>query len=312
MSPFWFTWKLHLVVLIVLAGCAVVPRASYDERPMASKESKKLIIWMLSDIQPEDEKGRDVFEKAIKDVNTDIPDVTLAVVAGDLLQSRSQSESFEWFNATRDRSSVNHWYEIAGNHDVRSGEIFWKYINKPPHYGVRVGNVLLLLMSDESTDSKTDISDAVFNWWREAVADNQEESLIITVTHAPLYKSGLLSSSLKSRRIDKSERFENILSESRVVLWASGHSHLPQGMFGTASIEPKLGGTFFVNVSAIREDGMMDSQSRFLIFEEGSDILWIRSRNHSEGDFGPSQDIPLKLLKPFTWDGIEPRIVLDP
>ena len=308
MPSFIVTWKLYLLVLFFLAGCAFVPRASYDERSLIHGDKKKLIIWMLSDIQPEDEKGRRIFEQAIEDVNANIPDVTMAVVAGDLLKSRSRSEAFDWFIRTKNNASIKNWYEIAGNHDVRSGEIFWKYINTPPHYGVRVGNVLLLLMSDESTDSETEISDTVFNWWREAVIDNHE-SLIITVTHASLHKSGLLSSSLKSRRIDKSERFEKVLKESKVTLWASGHSHLPQGMFGTTSIEPRLGGTFFVNVSAIREDGFMDSQSRFLIFEEGSDILWIRSRNHTERRFGPSLDIPLKLSRPFSWDGADPRIV---
>ncbi len=297
--------------LLFLSSCSIVPREIYDERLLDFNTHRELVIWMLSDIQPEDKQGRTIFEKAIEDVNTSLPGVNFAVVAGDLLKSRSQRESFEWFVSTRNRSLISNWFEIAGNHDVRSGDIFRQYIKKPPHYGVMVGNVLLLLISDESTDSKTDISDAVFNWWRDAVIRNQEK-LILTVTHAPLASSGLFSSGFKSRRIDNSERFDTVLKESKVAIWASGHSHLPQGMAGTVSINPDLGGTFFVNVSAIREDYFMDSQSRFFIFEEGSDIVWIRSRNHTEKRFDPHLDIPLKLDRPFIWDGSDPRLVLHP
>ncbi|MBW2658920.1 MAG: metallophosphoesterase, partial [Deltaproteobacteria bacterium] len=224
---------------------------------------------------------------------------------------RSRSEAFEWFLETRGRSYIRDWYEIAGNHDVRSGELFWQYIKKPSHYGVRVGNILLLLLSDESVASRTDISDETFAWWRESVIQNQGK-IIVTITHAPLRHSGLFTSFLASRRINDSPRFEQVLEKYRVAVWGSGHSHLPQGMAGTISIQPRLGGTCFINVSAIREDSFMDSQSRFLIFKEGSDSVWIRSRNHSKNRFDPGLDVRFKLDKRFVWDGTEPEMVLLP
>jgi hypothetical protein len=44
---------------------------------------------------------------------------------------------------------------------------------------------------------------------------------------------------------------------------------------------------------------LMDSQSRFFYFENGSNILWIRSRNHTRGRFDTELDIPLQLDRPF-------------
>ncbi len=303
--------RLLLILPLLLSSCGLFTGPTYDNYRPDRERGRTLTVWMLSDIQPVTIPGRHVFERAIKDTDRGVTDVNLAVIAGDLLQARSQAESFEWFLSTRKRSSIHNWYEIAGNHDVRSGPVFHHYIKKPGHYGVRVGNILFLLLSDESTASRTDISDSAFQWWRKAVRNNQQD-IIITVTHAQLLHSGLFASFVPSRRIADSRRFEKVLREEKVAIWASGHSHLPQGMWGTISIERELGGTCFVNVSAIREDSFMDSQSRFFIFEDGSDVVWIRSRNHTKGRFDAGLDVPLKLDRPFAWNGKAPELVLQP
>ncbi len=299
-----------LLLLVSISGCSFVSPSLYKEE-VHTPGARKLVIWLLSDIQPEDVEGRRVFERAIDDVNNNVSDVDLAIIAGDLLKSRSQQDAFEWFVATRDRSYIDRWYEIAGNHDVRSGAIFYHYFTHPSYYSVEIGNVVVLLISDQSTDSATSISPDAFDWWREGVEGNQE-SIIVTVTHAKLRNSGLFSSFIGSRRIENSSRFEDVLKSNHVALWASGHSHLPQRMAGTVSIEPGLGGTCFVNVSAIREDSFMDSESRFLIFEENSDVAWVRSRNHSKQRFNPNLNIALKLDKPFLWDGTSPKLTILP
>ncbi len=122
-----------------------------------------MVVWMLSDIQPEAPEERLLFEEAIADVNGHVAQVDLGVIDGDLLKSRSRDEDFAWFLRIRNRSKVRHWYEIAGNHDVRSMPLFRRYFPRPSFYGVEIGNILLLLLSDESTASKTDISDAAFS-----------------------------------------------------------------------------------------------------------------------------------------------------
>jgi len=282
-------------------GCAVVPKGEFPG-VTGSDAKQHFVVWMLSDIQPPTIPERVSFERAIKDVNDNIDQVNLGVMAGDLLKARSQDEAFRWFLATRERSKIKDWYEIAGNHDIRSGKLFWHYFPIPSYYAVEVGNILFLFMSDESTDSKTDLSDATFSWWRKMVIENQDH-IIITVTHAQLRHSGLLGSIVPSRVIAGSERFEQVLKEFRVALWASGHSHLPHSLSETVSIQEKLGSTFFINVSCIYEDILMDSQSRFFYFENGSDVVWIRSRDHTKGRFDKGLDIPVQLDRPFVWDG---------
>ncbi len=295
---------------LLVAGCATFHRPAYDETAGAAREEERLVLWMLSDIQPETVAARQDFEKAIQDVTEHVAGIDLAVIAGDLLQSRSSAEDFDWFIETRDQSAISHWYEVAGNHDVRNRDLFQRYFQKPSHYAVSVGNVLILLLSDETPSSQTHISDPVFEWWKAQVLAHPDR-ILLTVTHAPLRHSGLFTSAAASRRIQDSRPFEDVLRQARVTLWASGHSHLPQGFYRTSYVNRKLGGTCFVNVAAIRDAAGKDSQSRILIFTEGSRTLWIRSRNHTTGRFTPRLDIKLTLDQAYHGDGKGPRIVED-
>lgn len=298
-----------LLVFFLLTGCIGVRTGEYPEGRPGVGKGPTFVVWMLSDIQPPTKADRRFFEQAIADVNDHVARVDMAVIAGDLMKSRSQDEDFAWFLSARNRSKVGHWYEIAGNHDVRSEPLFHQYFPRPSSYGVEFGNILLLLLSDELPTSKTEISDKAFQWWRDMVLRNQGR-IIITVTHGQLENSGLLGASFASRQIEGSRRFEKVLQEARVAVWASGHMHLPQGLPGTVSVRGELGGTCFVNVSAIDTGPFMASQSRFLIFEEGSDRLLIRSRNHSLGRFDQGLDIILTLDKPFVLPGGEPSLII--
>lgn len=300
-------WWIVLVA-VMISSCSVAPTGRLDGGGPVGGGGRRLVMWMLSDIQPPTPAERIQFEHAIDDVNGHVEQVDFAVIAGDLLKSRSQDEAFAWFLATRNRAKVPVWYEIAGNHDVRSGERFRRYFPTPSHYAVEIGNLLLLLLSDELPSSQTDISDQAFNWWREMVERNQDR-IIITVTHGQLEGSGLLGSSFGSRVIVGSGRFEEVLRKQRVAVWASGHTHLPQGLPGTVSRREDLGGTLFVNVSSIDEGFLLDSQSRFFYFEDGSERVVIRSRNHSKGRFDRDLDIELPLGKPFVWQGDAPRVI---
>ena len=295
-----------LLTLVLLAGCSMVKTLPFE--PFRDDGNPTLTIWALSDIHPRTEEERRIFENAIEDANT-LGTIDIGIMAGDLLKSRSREEAFDWFVQTRSRSDVADWFVIAGNHDARSQPLFAHYFPDPPYYGVAVGNMLILLLSDVSVSSRTDISEDGFLWWRKMVLENQDK-IIVTVTHAQLQNSGLFGSFAESRTIADSGMFENVLKKARVALWLSGHSHLPQGLAGTVSIRKEFNGTCFVNVSSISEEAFLDSQSRFLLLSSGSKKMWIRSRNHRFHYFEPNLDIPIELDKPFIWDGASPELIL--
>lgn len=300
--------KYILVLLLtILTGCTAVPSGNFEEG-FAHFSGKEFVVWMLSDIQPPTPAQRIAFETAVTDVNEGVGPVDMGIMAGDLLTSRSKDGDFRWFTQTRGKSKITDWYQIAGNHDVRSGEIFYKYFPQPEYYAVEKGNLLFLFLSDQSVASRTDLSDEAFLWWKEMVEQNQER-IIVTVTHAQLKGSGLLSSSISSRVIFDSERFEKVLKQQKVALWVSGHSHLPQRLSGTVTVRKKLGGTCFINVSSISDESFLDSESRLFYFHVGSDVVWMRSRNHSKHEFNTLIDIPISLGKPFAWNGESSKLL---
>lgn len=292
---------------LILAGCVAVQNVTFQEAT-ADFSKRQFVVWMLSDIQPKTTLERNVFEAAVADVNENIGPIDVGIMPGDLLKSGSDDADFSWFTETRNRAKVTDWYQIAGNHDVRSGPIFYKYFPQPQYYAVEYGNLLFLFLSDQSTASRTDISDDAFLWWKDMVENNREK-IIITVTHAQLKKSGLIGSILSSRIIHNSKRFENVLQQEKVALWVSGHSHLPQRLSGSVTVNKNMGGTCFVNVSSISDELFVDSESRFFYFQDGSDVVWIRSRNHSKRLFNTGLDIAIPLGRSFSLSRGRPQVL---
>ena len=298
-----------LVVVLLLCSCTFPSGIRQGTAPKPA--AREYLVWMLSDIQPPKKEERRRFERTIADVARAGLTIDLAVIAGDLLKSRSQDEAFAWFLATRAAAPVGRWFEIAGNHDRRSSPLFEHYFPVPPAYGVSFGNVLMLLLSDSDPSSETEISEESFQWWRGMVLAHRDRNLL-TVSHAQLAGSGLLGSIFPSRVIVDSGRFEEVLREHPVSLWASGHTHLPHRLPGTFACREELGGSCFLNVSAIDAGSFGASESRFLVFTEGSDRLRIRSRDHDRGRFNDDLEIVVNLPQPFVYPQEEVRIIPGP
>ena len=160
---------------------------------------------------------------------------------------------------------------MAGNHDQKDYENYKKYINMPLHYSVRMGNILILCLSDENLKAETEISDKAFHWWKNMVINNQN-SIIITMTHGYVKRSWLLGAIIPSRNIRNSHRFSDVLEKYKVDIWLCGHAHIAHSLKGSIKIAPELKGTLFINVGAIRGGAFMDVESFLLFFRKIDDL----------------------------------------
>jgi predicted phosphodiesterase len=174
----------------------------------------------------------------------------------------------------------------------------------PLHYSVAIGNIIIIALSDETSSPETNISDDAFNFWKELVVNNQDK-IIITMTHGYLKQSGLFASFIDSRNIKDSERFSKVLQNYKVDLWICGHTHLPHSLTGSVKIADDLKGTLFVNVSAIRGSKFTSPESYLFFLKKDSDELIIKSRDHDQKKFN-MDDIILKLSHRFRWDNSPP------
>jgi 3',5'-cyclic AMP phosphodiesterase CpdA len=260
-----------------------------------------LTIWALADIQPRNRGHEEAFEFAITDINDNVPNIDMAIVAGDIVNETNE-ETFDWYVQTRDGSYIEEWYEIIGNHDLKTdmGKLFREKLREDVNYSIVKGNVLLIFMSDSERGKATEISNETFEWWKDLVINNQDKIIVVT-THAPLEDSGIPFSSFTDRQVINSERFTDVLREYEVDLWLSGHLHLPHGVMNNIVEKDKYEGTIFVHISSIRPEvlGMKESESRLITFACGSDKVLIQSRNHEEGHFATNQNRVFKLSKKY-------------
>src|SRR3990172_4347249 len=296
--------KIPYLFFVLLIVCAC-----YLDRSVNSKSDENtwnnpqdtLKIWLLSDIQPKNQGQKQQFQKAINDINKNVSDIDFAILAGDIVQQANE-EDFDWYLSTKPSSYLKEWYEIAGNHDVKwdNGELYKKKINEKFNYSISKGNILFIFMSDELTSSETDISDETFNWWKNIVINNQDK-IIVTITHAPLEGSGIPFSSFRRRQIKDSKRFADVLAKYRVDIWLSGHVHIPQWFPNVVGKSEKYNGTMFINVAGIRKEalGLKQSESRIMTFECGSDIVFLQSRNHTEKEYNKELETVFEVSKEF-------------
>ena len=295
--------KLFSLLLFLLQSSCYVGYTSGEELTQANWFDSKntLTLWALADIQPTNRGHEEAFEIAITDINDNVPNVDLAIVAGDIV-NQSDEETFDWYVRTRDNSYIQEWYEIIGNHDLKTdmGQLFREKLREETNYSVLKGNILFIFMSDSQRGKATEISKEIFNWWKDLVVNNRDKIIVVT-THAPLEDSGIPFSSFRDRQVIDSERFTQVLKKYRVDLWLSGHLHLPHGMMNNIVEKDKYEGTIFVHISSIRPEimGLKESESRLLTFACGSDKVLIRVRNHKDGRFLPNQDRVFALSKKY-------------
>lgn len=295
---------LSFVLAGILIGCGAFSRGSNR----GDGHDVYLRIWAHSDIQPRSPEEKFHYEKAVADMAANVPGIHMAIVAGDLVHRRDgASEYHGWLADLRTGSGIPWWFEIAGNHDQNDIEAYQKYTGKPLHYAVAVGNMLIILMSDEIRSAVTDISDGAFQWWRDLVVGNQGR-ILVTVTHGALHGSGLPGTINPTMRISGSSRFIEVLRTHPVDLWMSGHTHLPSFLKGKIS-RPAGIRTLFVDVSSIHKSRFSPIESYVLTIRDGSDRMNIMLRDHQAGRFICSRSAAVKVRTRLEWDGADPKIV---
>ncbi|MCP4137180.1 MAG: hypothetical protein GY754_39795 [bacterium] len=287
-----------ILLVLSIAGCGGKNKVI---RELTTPGNESFVIWAHSDIQPRRVSERVDFENAVNDIINAVPKIDLALVAGDIVNNANEPHIYTWYFKTRARAGIPYSYEIAGNHDAGDMRVYRRMVRRELHYAVTLGNLFIIMMSDETRSNATNISDAVFRWWKENVVQNQDK-IIITVTHAPMLGSGLASKKYPDTMILKSERFAAVLKNYKVDIWFSGHQHSPQSEPGTVNVVEELGGTLFINMSSIRRElSRVPAESRVLYLKQGSPWILVRSRQHDKRKFNTGVDRLHRLRYAFKW-----------
>jgi len=240
-------------------------------------------IWALSDLHIDD-KQKLYFKNAVHDISTVFRKIDIALVAGDIIDYKNSERFLKYYVSIKRSSSIKKWYEISGNHDNYDIINFRKYIKKPRYYSIVTGNILLLFLSDENWKNETFISKKSFNWWKSKVINNQDK-VIITVTHGFLIESGLSGKEVVDQ-IKDSKRFIDVLKKYKVDLWINGHLHISHKWAGSRIKTVKsLNNTNFLNVASLENSKYIPSNSCILLVKNNDDKILVISRNHFEKNY---------------------------
>lgn len=295
--------NIIIITSVIFFSCAT----HAGDKITASPET--MILWAHSDIQPRTIEERSQYESALEDAAQNFENIDIAIVAGDIANNKTRSlEDYAWYNTAIKRAPVKNWFTIAGNHDSWKPHNYRAAISPILHYYFYAGNILIIMMSDESKYAHTTISDPAFNEWKQLVMMNQDK-IIITVTHACLEQSKLYSANFPKMIIKDSMRFAEVLKNYPVDIWISGHSHVSQKVVSKWSKNKLFPKTLFLEVSAIRQDALSSTESFFLFFSNGKDTVNIIARNHTNREFRRWMRLKHILRKKFEWGGIISPIV---
>jgi len=292
-------WKSRGLTLFLIS-VLILSCGGTDKKVVINTSHGNLTrIWCHSDLQPENTDELKYYRVAVDDMAAAYNRLDIGLVPGDIVYAKKEATFYyQAFLETRKKLKTPCWLEIAGNHEARHLEAFKKNIGKPLHYASRYGNILFIMMSDEKRTPMQEISDDTFQWWKSLVINNQDK-IIITVTHACLKQSGLLSSAFPTMRIARSDRFAEVLKEYHVDIWISGHSHLPVYFNGKVNRPFRYRDTLFLEVAAIRKDIISGIESWILELEHGSRKVRVAARNHGQGKETWNMTFTHKLRLPY-------------
>lgn len=300
---------LILLILFTLFGCIY----STQFIPGSTPRDELYLLWALGDLQPRNETEYKEFPLAINDVLQNFPKIDIAINVGDIVQRGNEDSSnpaFRWYEKNKKKSGIKYWYEVIGNHDARNVRNYLRFINLPLHYAVFHHNILYIFLSDELDSSGTDVPPYIFEWWKKLIIENQDK-IIITVTHSNLDESHLGMSGMRYRNVMFSDQFAKVLKNYKVDIWLSGHTHIPSYLGKNENRNWFLNNTLFLNVSSIRKDYSVGSiESRFLIFHNNDNHVIIKTRNHEKKKFVNLREINLKLSKKFIKNNKSPKIII--
>lgn len=299
------------VLLTLLAALTVQGTEHFGQMDVDGPEFN---VWVLADIQPRNKKERKDFTRAINDINKNVPNLHMAIAAGDMVDKAAvrkeengkvifrEHPDVDWYFGERDQSYIKQWFELAGNHDVKydGGKTFKQRFGVPFAYSYTINNVHFIMLGDEEHSGTQEISDETFEWFKNSVISNQDKNIIVA-SHAPLKGTGIRWIYTKKKyQVKRSKRFMKFLKKYPVTLWFSGHIHLPHYADRNFAM---INGTTFMNVSSIRRDkhvvSRKPSESRVLSFKCGSHVVDIAARDHTKKKFRRDLASTVNLKFPF-------------
>ena len=267
---------------------------------IAHAATKTRHVLAFSDIhigRKDDElDGAEWMAKGLNELKKNKVPVDYAMVLGDIAHGATE-QAFKTFVEQRDKSHIETWFELAGNHEYHGGTCkhYEKIVRSIKPYSHIDGNIAWLFISDENGSVQGDLGDEAYQWLEKSVREHQDK-VVIVCSHQGVHGTTYKTTS-GSRHIHPKEKIASLLENHRVDLWMSGHEHHRPYDKQNNNIVRKNDTTFINIASMSHAYGTKQSQSFVLAFAEGEKKIVARRRVHDDQEFDPKYEteIPLQL-----------------
>lgn len=181
-----------------------------------------MIIVQISDIHCGPQFRKEIFDEAIKEINTLEPDCM--IITGDLTEE-GLVKQYQQAKDNINRIKVNEIVVCSGNHDYRStGYYLFKHFFRPKQYKI-LDNVLFITLSTarpERDDGEAGYKQIM--WLQSILNKNKEKCRIVAMHHhvLPVPDTG----TDRIRIVDAGDLLK-VLARSGVDLVLCGHRHRP-------------------------------------------------------------------------------------
>lgn len=264
----------------------------------APRVGRRYRVWTFSDTEyKSNQQGEINFFEFFKNSKIEDFEWDDAIHTGDLSASRQEGEFQAYLKDLEGAGyQIQDFHGVAGNHDGYCNQdgcffgLYQKYINEKLNYTYDFGNIHFIFATTDSKEIESRLALETIYWIREEVKNNQDKIIVIVNHYPPRFNPEFL-----------------LIAEAYDVdLFLYGHTHCPLNRANYCAsgqgFDPDYPFTCFLryNTAFIDSGSVLNNDSRFLVFTEGSDILQIATLDHNKGvkDFAKA----VKMSKKFKFE----------
>ncbi len=238
--------------------------------------------------------GESWLAESLEDLEENVGTIHYGLTLGDI-SHHGDRRSLKRYLRLRDESHIRRWYELAGNHEHRDGGIhnYRDLVGDTKPYCLIDGNIAWFFLSDERERIPGNMTNKSYRWLRNNIERHREKIIIFCSHQMPPNTIGRSNENIFC--IHPREKVNNLFSDLPIDLSLCGHEH--HKPYSSKSMT-RLDGTTYINVASVSHAyGTGTSASMILDFEEGSNEILVRRRDHDKTAFQEEFRLKVPLSK---------------
>ncbi len=284
-------------------GLGVIAASAFGASPLLAQSSSSIRrVLVMSDIHigltADNLDGSEWFSRALAELKKNVAPLSYALTLGDITQNGDR-DSLNKYLGLREKSSIQRWFELAGNHEYYRNGIsnYTDLVRSTKPYHVIDGNIAWFFISDEKNSRPGNITDSSYAWLKKTIALHRDKVLIVCSHQLP--SNTIRSSDEDVFCLHPKEKVADILETYPIDLWLCGHEH--HKPYSDASITRK-NNTTFINVASMSHAyGSGMSESFILEFKTNAKKILARRRTHDSQSFSEKFDVEIPVRSEITF-----------